>query len=59
MKEVAVYHTEDKRELCRVIRQYLRPNDVILFKASRCIHLEDCIDVIFDLDEDADHAVLD
>ena len=59
MQEVAVYHTEDKRELCRVIRQYLRPNDVILFKASRGMHLEDCIDVIFEQEEDADHAVLD
>ena len=59
MQEVAVYHTEDKRELCRVFRQYLRPNDVILFKASRGMHLEDCIDVIFEQEEDADHAVLD
>ena len=59
MQEVAVYHTEDRRELCRVIRQYLRPGDVILFKASRGMHLEDCIDVIFEQEEETDHAVLD
>ncbi|WP_295216735.1 UDP-N-acetylmuramoyl-tripeptide--D-alanyl-D-alanine ligase [Ruminococcus sp.] len=59
MQEVSVYHTEDRRELCRVIRQYLRPDDVILFKASREMHLEDCIDVIFEQEEDAEDAVLD
>lgn len=59
MQEVSVYHTEDRRELCRVIRQYIRPDDTILFKASRGMHLEDCISVIFEQEEDADNAVLD
>lgn len=59
MQEVSVYHTEDRRELCRVIRQYLRPHDVILFKASRGMRLEDCIDVIFEQEEEAKDAVLD
>lgn len=58
MRAVSVYHTEDPRELCRVIRQYLRPGDVVLFKASRGMHLEDCIAVIFE-QEDAEDAILD
>lgn len=59
MQEVPVYHTEDRRELCRVIRQYLRPGDAVLFKASRGMHLEDCIDVIFEQEEAPEDAVLD
>ena len=58
MQEVSVYHTDERQELCRVIRQYLRPGDVTLFKASRGMHLEDCIDVIFEQEEKKD-AVLD
>jgi UDP-N-acetylmuramoyl-tripeptide--D-alanyl-D-alanine ligase len=59
MQEVSVYHTEDRKELCNAIRQELRPGDVVLFKASRGMHLEDCIDVIFEQEEDTDHAFLD
>ena len=59
MQEVPVYHTEDRRELCRVIRQYLRPGDAVLFKASRGMHLEDCIDVIFEQEEAPEDAILD
>ncbi len=59
MQEVSVYHTEDRKELCNAIRQELRPGDVVLFKASRGMHLEDCIDVIFEQEEDTDHALLD
>lgn len=59
MQKVSVYHTEDRRELCRVIRSYLRPGDAVLFKASRGMHLEDCIDMIFDQGEDTENAVLD
>lgn len=58
MLAVSVYHTEDPRELCCVMRQYLRQGDVVLFKASRGMHLEDCISVIFE-QEDAEDAVLD
>jgi len=59
MQEIPVYHTNDKRELCRVIRQFLRPEDAILFKASRGMHLEDCISVIFEHEEEAKDAFLD
>ena len=59
MQKVSVYHTEDRRELCRVIRSYLRPGDAVLFKASRGMHLEDCIDMIFDQGEETENAVLD
>ncbi|MCD7959253.1 MAG: UDP-N-acetylmuramoyl-tripeptide--D-alanyl-D-alanine ligase [Ruminococcus sp.] len=59
MQEIPVYHTDDKRELCRVIRQFLRPEDAILFKASRGMHLEDCISVIFEHEEEAKDAFLD
>lgn len=59
MQEVSVYHTEDRRELCRVIRHYLRPEDAVLFKASRGMRLEDCISVIFEQEEEAKDAVLD
>lgn len=58
MQAISVYHTEDPRELCRVIRQYLRPGDVVLFKASRGMHLEDCMTAIFE-QEDNDDAILD
>ncbi|MCC8111531.1 MAG: UDP-N-acetylmuramoyl-tripeptide--D-alanyl-D-alanine ligase [Ruminococcus sp.] len=59
MQEIPVYHTDDKQELCRVIRQFLRPEDAILFKASRGMHLEDCISVIFEHEEEAKDAFLD
>ncbi len=59
MLEVSVYHTEDRKELCRVVRQFLRPEDAVLFKASRGMHLEDCINVIFEQEEEAEDAVLD
>lgn len=54
----SVFHTEDKTELCSAIRAYLRPGDLILFKASRGMHLEDCIKEIF-RQEDEQDAVLD
>lgn len=54
----SVFHTEDKTELCSAIRAYLRPGDLLLFKASRGMHLEDCIKEIF-REEDEQHAVLD
>lgn len=54
----SVFHTEDKTELCCAIRAYLRPGDLILFKASRGMHLEDCIKEIF-RQEDEQNAVLD
>lgn len=54
----SVFHTEDKTELCSAIRAYLRPGDLILFKASRGMHLEDCIKEIF-RQEDEQNAVLD
>lgn len=59
MQKISVFHTEDPKELCRVMRQYMRPRDVILFKASRGMHLEDCIDVIFEQEEEVQNAVLD
>ncbi len=53
----SVFHTEDKTELCSAIRAYLRPGDLLLFKASRGMHLEDCIKEIF-RQEDEQNAVL-
>ncbi len=55
---VSVFHTEDKTELCSAVRAYLRTGDLLLFKASRGMHLEDCIKEIF-AEEDEHHAVLD
>ncbi|MBQ8687974.1 MAG: UDP-N-acetylmuramoyl-tripeptide--D-alanyl-D-alanine ligase [Ruminococcus sp.] len=54
----SVFHTEDKIELCSAIRAYLRPGDLLLFKASWGMHLEDCIKEIFK-EEDEQNAVLD
>lgn len=48
---MSVFHTEDKTELCSAIRAYVRPGDVLLFKASRGMHLEDCIEDIFRQEE--------
>ncbi|MBQ8514997.1 MAG: UDP-N-acetylmuramoyl-tripeptide--D-alanyl-D-alanine ligase [Ruminococcus sp.] len=54
----SVFHTEDATELCCAIRAYLRPGDLLLFKASRGMHLEECIKEIF-RQEDEQNAVLD
>lgn len=54
----SVFHTEDKTELCSAVRAYLRTGDLLLFKASRGMHLEDCIKEIF-RQEDEHNAVLD
>ncbi len=59
MQKISVFHTEDPKQLCQVMRNYLRPRDVILFKASRGMHLETCIDVIFEQEEENQDAVLD
>ncbi len=48
LRGVSVYHTEDRVDLCRTLRQYLRDDDIILFKASRGMHLEDCIEAVFE-----------
>lgn len=53
----SVFHTEDKIELCSAVRAYLRPGDVLLFKASRGMHLEDCMEEIFRQEESV-HAVV-
>lgn len=53
----SVFHTEDQIELCSAIRAYLRPGDVLLFKASRGMHLEDCMEEIFRQEESAHAAV--
>lgn len=55
---MSVFHTEDKTELCSAVRAYLRAGDLLLFKASRGMHLEDCIKEIF-RQEDEQNAVLD
>ncbi|MBQ8823995.1 MAG: UDP-N-acetylmuramoyl-tripeptide--D-alanyl-D-alanine ligase, partial [Ruminococcus sp.] len=36
----SVFHTDDVIELCSAVRAYLRPGDVVLFKASRGMKLE-------------------
>ena len=54
----SAFHTDDRVELCCAVRAYLRPGDVILFKASRGMRLEDCIAEIF-RQEESRHAVLD
>ncbi len=54
----SVFYTEDKIELCSAVRAYMRPGDLLLFKASRGMHLEDCIKEIFS-QEDEQNAVLD
>ena len=53
----SVFHTEDPTELCSAVRAYLRPGDVILFKASHGMHLETCIEEIFGQEEVAHAAV--
>jgi UDP-N-acetylmuramoyl-tripeptide--D-alanyl-D-alanine ligase len=53
----SVFHTEDQTELCSAIRAYLRPGDVLLFKASRGMHLEDCMEEIFRQEESVHAAV--
>lgn len=53
----SVFHTEDSTELCSAVRAYLRPGDVILFKASHGMHLETCIEEIFGQEEVAHAAV--
>ncbi|MCI5910838.1 MAG: UDP-N-acetylmuramoyl-tripeptide--D-alanyl-D-alanine ligase [Oscillospiraceae bacterium] len=45
---VDVYHTCDMEELCRMICKYIKSNDAILFKASRGIHLEKCVERIYE-----------
>ncbi len=55
---MSVFHTEDKTELCSAVRAYLRAGDLLLFKASRGMHLEDCIKEIFK-QEDEQNAILD
>lgn len=54
----SVFHTEDKTELCSAVRAYLRTGDLLLFKASRGMRLEECIKEIF-RQEDEQDAVLD
>lgn len=45
---VDVYHTCDMDELCRMICKYVKSNDAILFKASRGMHLEKCVERIYE-----------
>ena len=54
----SVFYTDDAVELCSAIRAYLRPGDLLLFKARRGMHLEDCVREIFG-QEDEQNAVLD
>lgn len=51
----SVFHTDDVIELCSAVRAYLRPGDVVLFKASRGMKLETCIEDIFRQEENV-HA---
>jgi UDP-N-acetylmuramoyl-tripeptide--D-alanyl-D-alanine ligase len=45
---VDAYHTCDMDELCKNICKYIKSNDAILFKASRGMHLEKCIERIYE-----------
>lgn len=46
-----VYHTNDKEELVRTLKSYLKDGDVVLFKASRGMKLEEVIDGIYGKEE--------
>ncbi len=43
-----VLHTENKEELCASLRAFLREGDAVLWKASRGMHLEDCLAAVLD-----------
>lgn len=44
---INVYHTCDKNMLTNKIREFIKPGDAILFKASRGMKLEEVIDKLF------------
>ena len=44
---IETYSTTDKNELTEKIREYIKTGDVILFKASRGMKLEEVIDALF------------
>ena len=41
-----VYHSTDKNELIRMLREYIRRGDVLLFKGSRAMSMEDIAEAI-------------
>lgn len=41
----------DQVQLCEAVKAYLRPKDILLFKASRGMHLEECMEIIFGQEE--------
>lgn len=45
---VDVYHTCDMDDLCKMLCKYIKSNDAILFKASRGMHLEKCVERLYE-----------
>ncbi|NLP27133.1 MAG: UDP-N-acetylmuramoyl-tripeptide--D-alanyl-D-alanine ligase [Clostridiales bacterium] len=44
---IRVKHTSDKNRLINELKAYLKPEDVVLFKGSRGMHLEEVIDELY------------
>lgn len=54
----AFFHKEDKNLCAKIIKKQLKDGDVILFKGSRGMKLEEIIDMIFDDDNQSDQINL-
>ena len=44
---IRVKHTSDKNSLINDLNAYLKPEDVVLFKGSRGMHIEEVIDELY------------
>jgi UDP-N-acetylmuramoyl-tripeptide--D-alanyl-D-alanine ligase len=48
---VDVTYINDKKELAETLKDYLRPEDAVLFKGSRGMKLEEVIEMIYSSQE--------